>query len=86
MNLDYHKNFRKGFEKLRPGEKKRVNEALHLFALNPYNPRLRNHALRGKMKDKRAIWAGGDLRLIFREYEKYTMVLFLSVGSHNQIY
>jgi len=86
MKVDYHKGFKKEFKKLRVGEKKRVMEALMLFKNTPYDPCLKNHALKGEKKGRRAIWAGGDLRIVFKEYNDYVFVLFLQVGSHNQVY
>lgn len=86
MILNYHRQFQKDYLKLRKNEKERVNEAIKRFKKDPYDPILRNHILKGEIKDRRVICAGGDLRLIFREYQKYTFVLFLGVGSHNQVY
>lgn len=86
MTLNYTKKFRKQFKLLQKKDQKSVEKAIRLFEQDPKNPKLRNHALKGKMKDKRSISAGDDLRLIFREYKNYTLVLFLKVGSHNQVY
>ncbi len=90
MKIVFKNRFIKQYQHLKEGEKKRIDRALLLFEQNPYDPRLRNHPLQksGKIKDigLRAIAAGGDLRLVFQEHEKYTLVLFLAVGSHNQVY
>lgn len=86
MILNYHRKFQKDYLKLGKNDKNRINEAIKRFKKNPYDIILRNHVLKGGMKDRRVICAGGDLRLIFKEYDKYTLVLFLEVGSHNQVY
>lgn len=86
MKIKYSKDFKKQYSKLRLNEKRRIKKALRLFKIDYSNSTLRNHVLKGSMKDKRSISAGGDLRLIFQEYENYTLVLFLKVGSHNQVY
>lgn len=90
MRIRFKKSFTKQYHKLRQGEKQRINAALKVFSKNPFEPVLLNHPLnkRGKIKAKnlRAIAAGGDIRLIFRELDNYTEVLFLDVGSHNQVY
>ena len=65
---------------------KPFDQTIEIFQKDPCHPTLKNHKLKGKFKDRRAISAGGDIRLIFEEYENYTLVLFLSVGSHNQVY
>lgn len=86
MKINLGKNFIKQYAKLKSKEKDRVDKALLSFKDNPYSKELKNHALKGKMEGRRAISAGGDLRLIFIEEEKYTLILFLEVGSHNQVY
>jgi len=86
MNLQFSKKFAKQRLKLTKGEKLRVKKILRLFEQCPRHPLLKNHKLKGPQEGRRAISAGGDLRLIFEEYENYTLVLFLSVGSHNQVY
>ncbi len=72
--------------KLSPKLKRKVVKAIEVFAKNPHAKSLKNHALRGKLSGRRAISVTGDVRIIFREYEKYTLVLMLDVGSHNQVY
>ncbi len=86
MIFDYHKDFKKAFEKLDSKRQKKVNQALMVLKSNAHHPSLKNHALKGGMKGSRSISAGGDLRIIFTEYENYTLVFFLDVGSHNQVY
>lgn len=86
MTLDFHKDFNKRLDKLTTKQKRRVAEALLLFEKDPHDPILRNHALHGDRKGNRAISAGGDLRIVFREENNYDLVVFLTVGSHNQVY
>ncbi len=86
MKIDFHKEFSKKLVKLTPNQKKRVVEKLKLFEQNPHNPQLRNHPLHGDQKGTRSIAAGGDIRLVFREEYHYELVVFLSVGTHNQVY
>jgi len=86
MTVVLHRNFRKGLEDLNPSQKKRVGVILQIFKNNPFAPQLRNHALHGKQKGRRAISAGGDVRLVFTETNNYEQVHFLSVGTHNQVY
>lgn len=45
-----------------------------------------NHALAGKMLGKRAFSVTGSVRIIFKEYDNYVLVLFLDIGSHPQVY
>jgi len=86
MRIRFHKDFRKGLKKLTPNQKIRVGETLEFFENDPFDPILKNHALKGNLLGYRAISAGGDIRLIFREQDNYVYVLFISVGTHNQVY
>jgi len=86
MDIQYHKNFNKIFEKLSPKIRNKVRRAIDIFYDNPYDPQLDNHALHGKQKGRRAISAGGDLRIVFIEKNNYAIVEFLDVGTHNQVY
>ena len=86
MKLRYHKNFSKQYKKLSVHQKEKVDAAILLFQKNPYHPLLKNHTLKGKRKDIQSISAGFDLRILFHEYNNYTYIIFLTVGSHNQVY
>lgn len=86
MKIRFQKSFKKDFVKLTPKQKFQVEKRIQEFIQNPYNPILKNHALHGKMKTERSISAGGDLRIIFREKDDYVVVIFIHVGSHNQVY
>ncbi len=86
MIIDFHKDFSKQLIKLAPNQRMKVATVLRLFEKNPHDPQLKNHALHGELKGNRAISAGGDLRLVFREENNYEVVVFLSVGTHNQVY
>ena len=86
MLIRYHKDFEKDFSKLSKKKQDRVNHILSIFEKDPTNPVLKNHPLKGKEKGKRAIAAGGDLRLIFVEEGSYAEVIILRVGSHSEVY
>lgn len=86
MKTRTSKTFRKQYAKLSKKQQEKVSDCIRRFKKDPFERRLRNHALKGLMNSQRSISAGGDLRLIFEEYENYTLVLFLDVGSHNQVY
>jgi len=86
MDIVYHKNFIKSYEKLPPKQQDKIEQAIDLFQQNPHHSQLKNHALHGKEKGKRAIAAGGDLRLVFKEVNDYRKVIFFRVGTHNQVY
>jgi mRNA-degrading endonuclease YafQ of YafQ-DinJ toxin-antitoxin module len=35
---------------------------------------------------KKAISINSDLRIIFEEFDDYTLVVFLDLGTHNRVY
>jgi len=86
MRVDFHKDFRKGLEKLIPNQLKRVDRVLELFEQDPHDPLLSNHALKGKLQGYRSVAAGGDSRLVFNEENDYQRVIFIRVGTHTQVY
>ncbi|MBT4384856.1 type II toxin-antitoxin system mRNA interferase toxin, RelE/StbE family [Candidatus Peregrinibacteria bacterium] len=86
MKIDYHKSFQKAFKRLDRKLQNKVIERIRLFQSDVNYPLLKNHALIGSMKGKRAISVTGNVRIIFEEYEDYTLVVMLDVGGHSQVY
>jgi len=77
IQIVLHRNFIKSFDKRIKRDKKlskQVEERTNLFKINPQNPKLKDHRLVGKMIDLRSFSINGD------------MVIFLDIGSHNQVY
>lgn len=86
MQLFRHQNFIKQYRKLSSKHQALINKAIILFCKNPFDEKLRNHALKGKYKGCNSIDAAFDLRLIFKQEKNYVIVFFLKVGSHGQLY
>jgi len=86
MKLKYSKKFRKELRKLSSKKQLKVKQVIEIFKKNPRDPRLRNHKLHGKIKDRRSISVDSDLRIVFREENNYLLVLFLQIGNHKQVY
>ena len=86
MKIFKKKSFLKAYKKLNTKLRKKVDETIVLFVENPFNPRLKNHALSGPMSGFRSISVTGDMRIVFREEDGYVVVVLLNVGSHNQVY
>lgn len=86
MKIVPHKNFTKSLARLSPKMRDKVQLAIHKFKDNPHDLLLRNHPLKGSMQGTRAFSVTGNLRVIFKEYEHYTLVLLVDVGTHNQVY
>lgn len=86
MQLFRHKNFTKHYRKLNTKQQALIDKAILLFYKNPFDPNLRNHALKGKYKGCNSIDAAFDLRIIFKQEKDYVVVILLKVGSHSQLY
>lgn len=86
MRIDFHKQFKKEYIKLTPQLQKKADKAIAKFTKNPMDITLRNHALAGRLKGKRSISVTGDLRIIFAETDNDNQVIFLRIGTHNQVY
>ncbi|MBU1151740.1 type II toxin-antitoxin system mRNA interferase toxin, RelE/StbE family [Patescibacteria group bacterium] len=86
MEIKYAKKFEKRFKKLSPKMKKSVIDVVERFTKNPHDKVLCNHPLKGSLEGRRAMSVTGDMRIVFREYDDYVLVLMLDVGIHNQVY
>ncbi|OGZ64427.1 MAG: hypothetical protein A2402_00190 [Candidatus Staskawiczbacteria bacterium RIFOXYC1_FULL_37_43] len=85
MDIVSSKNFKKQYKKLSVKIKKNFEERLGLFEINPFNPILNNHQLRGEMKNLRSVNITGDIRAIYEQVDKNT-VLFLMIAKHSKLY
>jgi len=63
----------------------KIQHLINLFILNTEDTRLRNHALRKRMKGKFAFSITGDMRIIYEWLGKNT-VRFLAIGGHKKVY
>lgn len=86
MKIKFHKKFDKQYKKLNSKDKIKIHDLLNIFMINPKDKRLKNHSLKGSLIGKRAVSVDYDLRIIFEEFENYTLVIFLDLGTHNRVY
>ena len=86
MEIIFEPRFTKSLKKLSSENRKKVNDALKVFEANPFDPKLKNHKLKGRYQGLSSISAGHDLRLIFREKGGYVTVIIIDAGTHAQIY
>lgn len=86
MKIKYHRRFEKQFKKLNPKLKEKTVKVIELFIINPHHKSLHNHSLEGVLKGKNSISVTGDLRIIFEESNKYLLIVFLDIGTHNRVY
>lgn len=84
MKITYSKGFIKQAEKLSPKLQLQLYEHITLFHDNPLNPKLRNHALKGKYSAYRSINITGDYRALYLQREDEA--IFDKIGTHSQLY
>lgn len=84
MKQEYHKNFRKHFDKLSQKIQDKFEGRLTLFLTDQFHPLLNNHSLSGEYEGCRSINITGDIRAIF--YVKNDVVIFINIGSHPELY
>ena len=80
------KNFDKRYAKLPRSIQDKIDLSINKFRKNSFDKTLKNHALKGKLKGKRAFSVTGDIRIIFEEYDNYVLVIMLDIGKHSNIY
>lgn len=88
MKIFYSKKFKKNFDKRIPINSpldKKYQTRLRLFINNPNDSLIKNHKLTGRLQGYSAFSITGDILVIFVQESKDT-VLFLDVGTHNQVY
>ena len=85
MIIDFHRNFKKDLNKLPPCCKEQLYERINIFSEDSFHPILNNHQLHGKLKGQHSINITGDIRAIYEQIDKNT-VLFLSIASHSKLY
>ncbi|MCC6639277.1 type II toxin-antitoxin system mRNA interferase toxin, RelE/StbE family [Candidatus Falkowbacteria bacterium] len=86
MMFKTHKNFDKQFTKLPPKIKRIAQAKIELFTINPKDPMLRDHPLSGNLTGLRAFSVTGDVRVVYELYKNELVVLFIAIGTHNQLY
>lgn len=88
MKIELHPVFQKNYKRRIAFSSKLVKKfqrRVHIFLDNPHHPTLRNHKLIGEKISLRAFSISGDLRVVYKELGK-EHVLFLDIGTHNQVY
>ncbi len=85
MIVDLHKNFKKQLAKMPKEHQEQFSKKLDIFFENPFNPILNNHQLHGELKNKSSINITGDIRVIYEQIDKNT-VLFLTIANHSKLY
>ena len=86
MIIGYKSTYKKAYKKLSSQNKLLADKAIELFINNPFDPRLKNHKLKGKLEGIRSISAANDLRILYEESGNNITVLMVNIGTHSQVY
>ena len=84
MEIRFHKNFKKRFEKLPPKVQAQFYERLDLFLENKFATTLNNHSVGKAFPSCRSINVSGDYRAIFQD--QVDSAVFITIGTHSDLY
>lgn len=85
MKIHFHRNFDRGYRKLRLKGKERFKIRLKIFLQNEFDPTLNNHPLKGKYQGCRSINIMGDLRALYKKITTNNVV-FVAIDAHSNLY
>ena len=85
MDIELSSNFLKKTKKLSKEEKILLSGRVEIFRKNVNDSRLKTHPLTGKLKGLLSFSLNYSKRVVFVYLEK-GKVLFIDVGSHNEVY
>lgn len=87
MEIKTTKAFDKQFKKLTKTEKIKTGQVIITFSENPYHKSLRNHPLKGTLRELRSINVTADIRIHYCwGNDEKTKAIFISIGTHAQLY
>ena len=85
MTIQYMPKFKKQYKKLPKKFQLQFDERVHLFELDPINPKLRIHPLKGKFAGYWSMDVSGDLRALYINRGE-ELIIFGIIGTHSQLY
>jgi addiction module RelE/StbE family toxin len=84
--IRFDKKFVKQYDKAGKQIQESFNQRLKLLIANKNSPILGLHKLHGQYSDCWSINVSGDWRAIYTEMEKDKVILFITIGTHSQLY
>jgi mRNA-degrading endonuclease YafQ of YafQ-DinJ toxin-antitoxin module len=78
------KRFERRAKKLKEPQASMLRAALRRFAVDPRDPLLRTHKLKGELADYWAFTVDSDTRVLFRWDSD--VAFLVSLGSHDEVY
>lgn len=77
----YSSQFEKSLRKIPENIAQLFNDKQSFFILNSFNPLLKTHKLKGKLKEYYSFSVNSEYRVIFKIISK-EKILFLDIGTH----
>lgn len=74
------------FAKAHPELREATNETLEQLASNPFAPRLRLHALSGRLAGKQAVSINYAYRIVLCVEVFDSYIILHDIGSHDEVY
>lgn len=84
LDSTYIKHYKKRISPNRNLNNKAI-ERIKLFQVDPRHSLLKDHSLTGSHSGHRGFWITGNIRVIYERVGD-DEVLFLDIGTHNQVY
>lgn len=85
MVLKFLPKFKKQYQKLPASIQTQFDDRLRLFVLDPTEPRLRVHPLRGAYAGYWSFNVNGDVRALYI-MRGDDLIIFALIGTHSQLY
>lgn len=85
MRIEFHKTFKKRYNKVPFKIRNQFEERLRVFEKDLSNPLLNNHQLTGDRKGEWSINITGNWRAIYVWRDKETIV-FIDIDTHSELY
>lgn len=84
MIIRYATSFKKQYRKLPPKLQRQFKERLRHWTIDPTDPQLRVHPLKGKYAGYWSLNVSGDLRALYVLRGEHA-VLFMLIGTHSKL-
>ncbi len=84
MRVTASSRFLRRAKKLREPQASMLRAALRRFAVDPGDPLLRVHKLKGELRDYWSFSVDDDLRVLFRWEGE--VAFLVNIGSHDEVY
>jgi len=84
MRIKLHRDYVKGFNRLKASEKEKFRQRRGPFLLDEFNLVLNNHPVRGKYQGFRSFNLTGDLRVIYKRNGMNG--IFVVIDIHSNLY